>query len=170
MKKLIQLIIQIVCLVSLTSLGGAYTLDMSQNGFHLANPPYDFSFSYDPDGVSAYAKAWDGGNVTQYTRSSSFYIRPDSGDPSIVEPVEVQVRLIHSGSDSNSIVGHVSGYSSLKQFTLDPTPHFIYFFEEGGGPRDVTHTYTLYTMNGMISKPMLRRTQVLQKPLSTEPR
>jgi hypothetical protein len=81
-----------------------YALAMGgQSPLQIGTPPYEVDHAYYPDGLMAYAKSWDGGNVTQYTRALSVFIRTNDGDFSRIE--DVQVRVEHSHIEGNEGTG-----------------------------------------------------------------
>ncbi|MCK5230383.1 MAG: S8 family serine peptidase [Desulfobulbaceae bacterium] len=96
-----------------------FTFSMSNNQFHLGDEPYEVDYAYYPDGVMAYARAWDYGNATQYTQSRSFYIRPNNDDYSTIETIDVEVEIIHSGDGA--------GCSQLSDYSLYPDPDYQIF-------------------------------------------
>lgn len=64
--------------------------------FHLGVPPNEFDFSYESGRVMAYAKAWNDGNVTQYSQGQ-IVIQPLTGDTTRVEDILVELTHTHIG-------------------------------------------------------------------------
>ncbi len=75
-----------------------YFLTMTDDHFGIGAPPYEADFAYDEDGLLAYSKATDGGNLTMYTRSLNSYIRPDVENTTSTEEIDVVVLTEHAGS------------------------------------------------------------------------
>jgi hypothetical protein len=81
-----------------------YSLSIGgRSPFHIGSQPFEFDLAYETDGLMAYAKSWDGGNVTQYTVAGSVVIRPLDGDTTRVEDVGVEVH--HSHTEDNEGTG-----------------------------------------------------------------
>ncbi len=86
-------------LLALTALQAeAYQMQIAPSQFAIGAQPYSVNYGYLPDHMFAYASASGSGYVTQYTQSGPVYIRPDNGDTSVVKPVQVTFRMVHTGT------------------------------------------------------------------------
>ncbi len=121
--------------------GDTYFLTMTDDHFGIGVPPYEADFDYDEDGLLAYSKATDGGNLTMYTVSLNSYVRPDVGNTTPPEEIDVVVLTEHAGAGGGCSAIHyfneLNIYTTLLEqcgpgshiFRLSMRVNFKYRFE-----------------------------------------